>query len=494
MSYDKLIFDLGSPGRRCTWLPEQDVPSASFSSIPKEILAGEAPPLPEVTEAEVARHYTRLSQLNYSVDTDLYPLGSCTMKYNPKVLEDAADLPGFQHLHPYQPEEMVQGALRLIYEMGKYLCGIGGMDQISFQPAAGAHGEFAGMQIVRAYFNNRGEGNRTRVVIPDSAHGTNPASASMGGFEIVQVVSNQEGEVDLEQLKQVLDQRTAALMLTNPNTLGLFEKQILEIAALVHQCGALLYYDGANMNAILGITRPGDMGFDVMHFNLHKTFGAPHGGGGPGSGPVAVKDFLAPFLPGPTVEYDEKKKSYFLDGNRPLSIGRIRSFYGNFAIVVKAYAYLRGIGQEGLSRVGEHAVLNANYLMHRLAATYNLPFNRTCQHEFVINPKNFLPSGLHTLDIAKRLMDYGFHPPTIYFPLIVEEAMMIEPTETETRETLDRFAEAMENIARECAVSPDVVKEAPHHTPVGRLDEVGAARHPCLRWGGEGGCGQCTGG
>ncbi|MDA8442268.1 MAG: aminomethyl-transferring glycine dehydrogenase subunit GcvPB, partial [Peptococcaceae bacterium] len=430
---------------------------------------------------DIVRHYTRLSTLNHGVDNGFYPLGSCTMKYNPKVNEDTARWPGVAASHPYQPEELTQGSLELMYSLERYLAEITGMDKVTLQPAAGAHGEMTGIMIVKAYHAKQGDQRRHKVIVPDSAHGTNPATAALCGYDIVQVKSNERGGVDIAALREAVDDETAALMLTNPNTLGLFDENIVEIADIVHKAGGLVYYDGANANAIMGITRPGDMGFDVVHLNLHKTFATPHGGGGPGSGPVGVKDFLAPFLPRPTVEQNAAGQ-FYLDFARPDSIGKVRSFYGNFAVVVKAYTYIRSIGAAGLKAVSENAVLNANYLMAILKEHYYLPYERFCKHEFVITPKNFKGQGVHTLDIAKRLMDFGYHPPTIYFPLIVEEAMMIEPTESESRETLDEFAQALISIAAEIRENPQVVIEAPHTTVVSRLDEAAAARKPNVHW------------
>lgn len=476
----RLIFEISKPGRQGSSLPAMEVPEYSLDElVPKEYLREEAPNLPEVSEIDAVRHFTELSRLNHGVDTGFYPLGSCTMKYNPKVNEDMARLSGFANIHPYQHEDLCQGALELMAKTEQYLAEVAGMSRVTLQPSAGAHGEFTGLMIIRAYHKHRGE-NRTKVIVPDSAHGTNPATANVCGYKTIQVKSDERGCVDPEALRLAMDEDVAALMLTNPNTLGLFEENIMEIAQIVHEKGGLLYYDGANANAIMGIARPGDMGFDVVHFNLHKTFSTPHGGGGPGSGPVGVKDYLAPFLPNPMVE--QKDGKYYLDYDRPQSLGKVHSFYGNFGVVVKAYTYLRALGAVGLKEVSEHAVLNANYLMARLKERFNLPFNRTCKHEFVLNSKNQKPYGVHTLDIAKRLLDYGYHPPTIYFPLIVEEAMMLEPTETESKETLDEFVEIMFKIADEVEQNTDLVKNAPHNTVVGRLDETLAARQPVLRY------------
>jgi glycine dehydrogenase subunit 2 len=402
------------------------------------------------------------------------------MKYNPKVNEDIAKYEGFVKVHPLQPANMVQGCLELMFKTDSFLSEITGMDRFSLQPAAGAHGEMTGLMIIKAYHHHRGDTKRNKIIVPDSAHGTNPASAAMAGFKIVEVKSDQRGEVDLEALKAAVDDETAGFMLTNPNTLGLFEKNILQISRIIHEAGGLLYYDGANMNAILGIARPGDMGFDVVHLNLHKTFSTPHGGGGPGAGPVGVKKELVPFLPMPMVEF--KDAEYYLDYDRPLSVGMVKSFYGNFNVVVKAYAYIMSLGAAGLKKVAETAVLNANYIMQRLKEYYLLPYDRSCMHEFVLSAQKQKEKGVSAMDIAKRLMDFGFHPPTVYFPLIVKEALMIEPTETENRETLDAFIEALIQIAREAEVEPDRVKQAPHVTPVKRLDEAGAARNPVLRW------------
>jgi len=480
-SLQPLIFELSSPGREAYSLPEQDVPGQANEFIPAEFLRDRDPALPEVSEVDVIRHFTGLSQLNHGVDTGFYPLGSCTMKYNPKINEDVARLGGFANLHPLAPEEVAQGALQLMYEMQQYLAEIAGMDAITLQPAAGAHGELTGLMLIRAYHRKRGELGRTKVIVPDSAHGTNPASAAVNGFQIVQVKSDGRGGVDIEALKQVLGPDVACLMLTNPNTLGLFDENIRLIADLVHQAGGLLYYDGANANAIMGIARPGDAGFDVVHFNLHKTFSTPHGGGGPGSGPVGCKKELAPFLPVPVVA--RKDSRYFLDYDRPDSIGRVKSFYANFGVVVKAYAYIRAMGPDGLVRASEDAVLNANYLAAKLKEKYHLVYDRLCKHEFVLSADwQKRVTGVRTLDIAKRLLDFGFHPPTVYFPLIVEECLMIEPTETESRETLDAFVAAMLQIADEAAHYPEKVKTAPHTTVVGRLDESRAARQPVLRW------------
>ncbi|HUS88771.1 MAG TPA: aminomethyl-transferring glycine dehydrogenase subunit GcvPB [Desulfosporosinus sp.] len=479
---EPLIFELSASGRTALSLPSCDVPEVPVEMlIPVELLTQLEPQLPELSEVDVVRHFTRLSTLNYGLDTGFYPLGSCTMKYNPKVNERLARLPGFTALHPYQPESMTQGALQLMAELQEDLCEITGMDGFTLQPAAGAHGELTGMLIIRAYHQHRGDHKRTKVIVPDAAHGTNPATAAMAGYEIIVVPSNDRGGVDLEELKKVINDEVAALMLTNPNTVGLFEENILEITKLIHDAGGLLYYDGANTNAIMGITRPGDMGFDVVHLNLHKTFATPHGGGGPGSGPVGVKEFLAPFLPKPVVVRREDG-TYALEENLPLSIGRVRSFYANFNVLVKAYAYIRSLGGQGLRATSENAVLNANYLMNILKEHYFLPFDRVCKHEFVITPKNLKSTGVHTLDIAKRLLDYGYHSPTIYFPMIVDEAMMIEPTETESMETLDEFAKVLIKIAEEARSATNLVKNAPHTTVVSRFDEVGAARKPNLRW------------
>ncbi|MDI6812726.1 MAG: aminomethyl-transferring glycine dehydrogenase subunit GcvPB [Desulfitobacteriaceae bacterium] len=479
---EPLIFEYSAPGRSGVSLPPLDVPTSdSATLIPSGMLRTTEPELPEAAEVDVVRHFTRLSTFNHGLDTGFYPLGSCTMKYNPKVNEMLARLPGFANVHPYQPEELTQGTLQLMGELQADLGEITGMDAFTLQPAAGAHGEMTGILIIKAYHAFRKDAKRRKVIVPDSAHGTNPATAAMAGFEIVQVPSNARGGVDIEQLRKVATDEVAAFMLTNPNTLGLFDENIKEIADIIHGVGGLLYYDGANANAILGIARPGDMGFDVVHLNLHKTFSTPHGGGGPGSGPVGVKDFLAPFLPKPVV-VRKPEGSYTLDHDRPLSIGKVRAFYTNFSVVVRAYAYIRSLGGEGLKQASENAVLNANYLMAVLKAHYHLPFDRVCMHEFVITPKNLKSYGVHTLDIAKRLLDYGYHPPTIYFPLIVEEAMMIEPTETESVETLDQFAETLIKIAEEVRTDAELVKSAPHTTLITRLDEVGAARKPDLRW------------
>ncbi|MTI81332.1 MAG: glycine dehydrogenase subunit 2 [Firmicutes bacterium] len=477
---EPLIFELSRPGREGIQLPDNDVPAKAVNELlPADMLRQQELQLPETSELDTVRHFTRLSRMNYGVDVGFYPLGSCTMKYNPKICEDAANLPGFTRLHPYQPEETVQGALELMYQTQNYLAEITGMDAMSLQPAAGAHGELTGLLIIKAYLKSKGE-KRNKVIVPDSAHGTNPATATLAGFDVVTVKSDLRGNVDVEALREEVDGNTAALMLTNPNTLGLFEENIVQIAEIVHDAGGLLYYDGANMNAIMGITSPGDMGFDVVHLNLHKTFSTPHGGGGPGSGPVGVKAELEPFLPKPLVIRD--KEFYKLYYDLPLSIGKMRSFYASFGVVVKAYTYLISQGVVGLKSVSEHAVLNANYLMRRLAGHLNIPFDRTCMHEFVCNPRGLKENGVRTLDLAKRMLDYGYHPPTIYFPLIVEEVMMMEPTETENKETLDEFADNVVKILQEAVEDPEKVKAAPHDTPVGRLDEVTAARNPVLRY------------
>lgn len=474
-----LIFELSKPGRVGYSLPECDVPQSDISElIPQRMLRKAPAQLPEVYEVDVIRHYTALSRRNFGIDNGFYPLGSCTMKYNPKINEDIARFPGFARIHPYQPESSIQGALELMYTLQKDLAAITGMDQVTLQPAAGAHGEWTGLMMIRAYHESRGA-TRTKVIVPDSSHGTNPASAAIAGFETVTVKSNAKGLVDLDALRAAAGPDTAALMLTNPNTLGLFEEQIAEIAEIIHNAGGLLYYDGANSNAIMGITRPGDMGFDVVHLNLHKTMSTPHGGGGPGAGPVGVKSKLVPFLPKPTVDKRDDG-SYYFDYGKPDSIGRIKAFYGNFGILVRAYAYIRSYGPEGLRKVSEYAVLNANYMLKRLAPYYDVPFNRICKHEFVLSGKSLKKFGVHTLDAAKRLLDFGYHPPTIYFPLNVEECIMIEPTETESKETLDAFIDTMIQIAQEAEHNPELLLNAPHTTAVKRLDETQAARKPVL--------------
>jgi len=476
-----LVFEISRPGRAACSLPECDVPEADLTGfIPENLLRDKAPDLPEVSEVDLVRHYTRLSQRNFGMDSGFYPLGSCTMKYNPKVNEDVASLSGFVNVHPCQDDRTVQGCLELIWKTDRMLCEITGMDKFTFQPAAGAHGELTGLMIIKAWHESRGDNARKKIIIPDSAHGTNPASAATAGFEVVEIKSDENGLVNPKELEKVLDNETAGLMLTNPNTLGLFEKHIPEIARMVHEAGGLLYYDGANMNAIMGIARPGDMGFDVVHLNLHKTFSTPHGGGGPGAGPVGVVNYLVPFLPKPTVEYDGHK--FYTDCERPLSIGRVKSFYGNFTVAVKAYAYILSMGAEGLREASRNAVLNANYILAKLKDVYYLPHNRHCMHEVVFSAESQKKLGVTALDIAKRLIDYGFHPPTIYFPLIVKEALMIEPTETESKETLDEFIQAMLDIDGEARTNPEMVKSAPHDTVVSRLDEVMAARHPKVRY------------
>ncbi|ALP38046.1 glycine dehydrogenase [Paenibacillus sp. IHB B 3084] len=474
-----LIFELSRSGRIAYSLPECDVPRRPVAELlPDYAQRSEPAALPEVYEVDVIRHYTALSRRNFGVDNGFYPLGSCTMKYNPKVNEDVARYAGFAKIHPYQPEGSIQGAMALLHTLQSDLAALTGMDAVTLQPAAGAHGEWTGLMMIRSYHEARGE-RRTKVLVPDSSHGTNPASAAVAGFETITLPSTPQGLVDLDTLRQAVGNDTAALMLTNPNTLGLFEKQIADIAAIVHEAGGLLYYDGANSNAIMGITRPGDMGFDVVHLNLHKTMSTPHGGGGPGAGPVGVKQRLIPYMPKPLVVRDPKG-TYHWDREQGDSIGRVKAFYGNFGILVRAYAYIRSYGPDGLKRVSECAVLNANYMMHRLAPHFDIPYPGYCKHEFVMSGRGLKKFGVRTLDVAKRLLDFGYHPPTIYFPLNVEECIMIEPTETESKETLDAFIDTMIQIAREAEETPELVLNAPYTTPVTRLDEATAARKPIL--------------
>ncbi len=477
---EKLVKDYGSPGRKGYSLPELDVPDVSLDDcLDRKLLRKEAPLLPEVSEVDVVRHFTSLSKKNYGVDSGIYPLGSCTMKYNPKINEDVARLPELVNLHPYQEEELVQGSLEILYELKQYLAEISGMDEVTLQPASGAHGELTGLLVIKKYFEEKGE-KRTKVIVPDSAHGTNPASAAMAGYKVIEIASNEKGMIDIEKLKEVADNEVAALMLTNPNTLGIFEQDISEIAEVIHGVGGLLYYDGANMNAIMGYVRPGDMNFDVLHFNLHKTFSTPHGGGGPGSGPVGVKAFLEPYLPSPLLKKGEQ--GFYWEDDRPQACGKVHSFYGNYGVMLKAYAYIRALGGKGLKETTENAVLNANYMKTRLKEIYELPYEENSLHEFVLSGSRQKEKGSSTLNIAKRLLDYGQYAPTIYFPLVVKEALMIEPTETENISTLNKFIETMIIISREIEENPELVKNAPQNTPVRKLDEVKAAREPDLRW------------
>lgn len=477
----QLLFDLSEPGRRAAVLPDCDVPSASAAELlPSEHRADAPPPLPELTEPDVIRHFVNLSTLNMSVDTHFYPLGSCTMKYNPKRHERLASLPGLVDVHPLQAAEYSQGMLRILHEMQSMLAEISGLPAVSLQPAAGAQGEFAALLAASAWFRDRGE-NRTKVIFPASAHGTNPASAALAGFECVQLKPSSDGFVNLDDLQAVLDEQTAVFMITNPNTLGLFERDIQKISGMLHDVGGLVYIDGANMNAILGVTRPGDFGGDMMHYNVHKTFTGPHGAGGPGAGPIAVRDFLADYLPGPVVEKttSEGKEAFGL-ATPAKSIGRVRSFFGNVGILLRGYCYLRTLGAAGLRDVSEQAVLNANYLKEKLKDILPTPHGERCMHEFVASAKNLqTEQGKSAMDIAKRLLDFGFHAPTVYFPLVVPEAMMIEPTETESRATLDAFVKTLQEIAGE---EPEITQSAPRTTPVSRPDEVQAARQPVMCW------------
>jgi len=472
---EPLLCELSVPGRYGISFPEPDVPLTKLPALLRDDL-----PLPELSEVDIVRHFTRLSKYNYCIDQGMYPLGSCTMKYNPKINEETARLPGFAATHPLQPIETVQGNLLLMYEMQEWLKEIGGFAGMTLQPAAGAQGELTGVLIMRAYHESRGDSNRKKILIPDSAHGTNPATSAMSGMEVVQLPSDPRGNIDLATLRSHADETLAGLMLTNPNTLGLFDENVLEVIRIVHAAGGLVYGDGANLNALLGIVRPGDLGIDVMHFNLHKTFSTPHGGGGPGSGPVGVADHLVEFLPEPVVGIlepgDDETPPFYGYITPSHCIGRVKSFHGQFGMLVRAYTYIRMHGSEGLRKVSEYAVLNANYLMALLRKTYHLPYDRTCMHEFVLEGNWPEVPDIHALDIAKRMMDYNLHPPTNYFPLIVHEALMIEPTETESKQTLDAFVEIMQKIAEEAHTQPELLKSAPHITPVGRLDEVKAAK------------------
>lgn len=474
----KLLFERSHPGRRCTILPACDVPTCE---IDPALCREQAPHLPQMSENELSRHYTELAKQTYGVNDGFYPLGSCTMKYNPKVNDQIATLPGFASIHPLQPEETVQGCLEALDLAAQYLCEITGMDDMTFQPAAGAHGELTGLMLIKKYHQENGHEGRVNILVPDSAHGTNPASATMAGFHVVSIPSLPNGCVDIEALRQAADEHTAGLMLTNPNTVGLFDPNIAEITEIVHKAGGLCYYDGANLNAIMGIVRPGDTGFDVVHLNLHKTFSTPHGGGGPGSGAVGCKDFLKPFLPSPTLTHDES--GYHLHRDNPQSIGAVKSFYGNFLVVVRALCYLLSLGKEGVPEASQNAVLNCNYMMSHLKDLYDIAFDTGCMHEFVMTLENLKKEkGVTAMDIAKALLDNGIHPPTMYFPLIVEEALMVEPTETETRETLDHAIEVFRSIYIQAQEHPEQMHELPLHTPVRRLDEVGAARNPRLRY------------
>ena len=474
-----LLFESSRPGRSTAILPESDVPGRPLASIiPEAHQASTPPPLPELGELDVVRHYTNLSTLNMSIDANFYPLGSCTMKYNPKRNERLAALPGFASQHPYQDESSLQGLLELLFELQEILAEIAGLHAVSLQPAAGAQGELTALLVAAAYFRDRGE-RRTQILIPDSAHGTNPSSAHLAGFEAVTIKSNSKGLVDLDDFRAKLGDRTAVFMMTNPNTLGLFDPQIATIAGLLHERGGLLYLDGANMNAILGVVRPGDMGVDLMHYNPHKTFSGPHGGGGPGAGPIAVRDHLAAYLPAPIVARADDG-TYRLVEDRPRSIGRVRSFFGNTGVLFRAYCYLRSQGPDGLKQVAQHAVLNANYLMHLVKDEYPIHYPGRCMHEFVASARSLARErGIRAMDIAKRLIDFNFHAPTVYFPLIVPEAIMIEPTETESRDTLETFADALRSIAQE---DPHSLRDAPHTTPISRPDEVKATKTPVLKW------------
>jgi glycine dehydrogenase subunit 2 len=474
----KLIFEKSRPGRRGGRIPDPNLP---VPQVPAGLRRSEPPRLPEVAEPDLLRHYTELSTRNFGIDTGFYPLGSCTMKHNPRVNERLAALPGFRDLHPLEDDERVQGALRLCVELQEALAEVTGLDAVSLQPAAGSQGELTGLMLMHAYFAELGEDERRRkIVIPDTAHGTNPASVTMAGYELTNVQTDARGNCDLDDLRTKVDETTAGLMLTNPSTLGLFDENIEEISRIFHDAGALMYYDGANLNAVCGISRPGDMGFEIVHINLHKTFAQPHGGGGPGGGPIAVSERLEPYLPVPAIVRADGR--FRLDYDRPQSIGKVRGFLGPFGVFVRSYAFIRAYGP-ALREMSEAAVLNANYLLARLRDAYELPFDRLCMHEFVLSARRLKREhGVTALDVAKRLMDYGFHPPTIYFPLIVPEALMVEPTETEAMETLDAFAEAMQAIAREAAEQPELLKEAPHDTPVGRLDEVKAAKRAVVRY------------
>ena len=474
----KLIYEKSRPGRRGLGVPRPDLP---VPDLPEEHRRVQPPRLPELSEPEVLRHFTALSTRNFGIDTGFYPLGSCTMKYNPRINERLVGLPGFAGLHPLVEDDAAQGALELEWELQAILRELTGLDAVSLQPAAGSQGELTGLMLFHAYFADRGENERRRrIVIPDTAHGTNPASVTMAGYELTPVKTDPRGNIDLDDLRGKVDEGTAGLMLTNPSTLGLFDENIEEIARIFHGAGALMYYDGANLNAVCGISRPGDMGFDVVHINLHKTFSQPHGGGGPGGGPIAVRDVLEPFLPVPVVARDES--GFRLDFDRPKSIGRVRAFTGPFGVFVRSYAFMRSWGP-GLREMSEVAVLNANYLLARIRGAYEVPFDRLCMHEFVSSARALRREHrVSASDVAKRLMDYGFHPPTVYFPLVVQEALMIEPTETESKETLDAFADAMLAIAREAAEQPELLHEAPHERPVRRLDEVRAAKQPVLRY------------
>ncbi|MFO0685768.1 MAG: aminomethyl-transferring glycine dehydrogenase subunit GcvPB [Sandaracinus sp.] len=477
---EPLIFERGSSGRTGASLAPLDVPAADPKALFGASFRDEPAHLPEVSEPEAFRHYVRLSQQNFAIDLGMYPLGSCTMKYNPKVNEWAARLPGFAHLHPYAPEHTIQGALELMWRLEAALAEIVGMDRCTLQPAAGAQGELTGLMMIRAYHEAQGRSPK-KVLIPVTAHGTNPASCALNGYTTVPFPSGEDGVVHPEHVAPLLDDDVAAIMMTNPNTVGLFEKNLPTLASMLHDKGALVYGDGANLNALMGRTRPGDLGVDVMQFNLHKTFTTPHGGGGPGCGPVAFKKALEPFMPGPVVE-KTSEGTFRLDHERPKSIGRVRSFYGNFGMMVRAYAYIRELGPEGLADATSLAVLNANYLRARLGETWHVAYDKTCMHEVIINDRHLKETGVKTLDIAKRLLDYGFHAPTVYFPLVVPNAMLIEPTETETKETLDAFVDAMTAISNESKENPELVKTAPHHTRLRRLDETRAARKPVLRW------------
>jgi glycine dehydrogenase subunit 2 len=473
----KLLYERSQPGRRASTLPRHDdLPAVE---VAEELRRSRPPRLPELSEPELVRHFTELTTRNFGIDTGFYPLGSCTMKYNPRVNERVVALPGFRDLHPLQEEDGAQGALELMWRLQEILAEVAGLHAVSLQPAAGSQGELTGLMLMRAYFADRGE-ERDTIVTADTAHGTNPASVTMAGYRLAKVETDARGNLALEHLRTLVDERTAGLMLTNPSTLGLFDESIEEVARIFHDAGALLYYDGANLNAVCGISRPGDMGFDIVHYNLHKTFSQPHGGGGPGGGPIAVRERLEPFLPVPAVVRDGDR--FRLDFDRPRTIGKVRGFYGPFGVFVRSYAFIRTYGP-ALREMSEAAVLNANYLLARLRDAYELPYDRLCMHEFVLSARRLKREhGVTALDVAKRLMDYGFHPPTIYFPLVVPEALMIEPTETEPKETLDAFADAMLAIAREAEESPELLAEAPHGRPVGRLDEVKAAKRAVVRY------------